>query len=49
MTALPTLANLQNAITNWASNANKLTVYLMGQGTNGLFSLNASETLNPAT
>ena len=48
VTALPTLANLQNAITSWATNANKLTVYLVGGGTNGLFSLNASESLNPA-
>ena len=35
------------AITSWASNANKLTVYLVGQGTNGLFRLNESETLAP--
>jgi hypothetical protein len=48
VTALPTLANLQNAITIWASNANQLTVYLIGQGTNGLFRLNASETLSSA-
>jgi hypothetical protein len=47
VTALPTLANLQNAITSWASNANKLTVYLVGGGTNGLFRLNASEGLSP--
>jgi len=47
--ALPTLENLQEAMTTWTSNANKLTVYLVGQGTNGLFRLNATETLSPNT
>ena len=45
---VPSFAALQSAITSWASNANKLTVYLVGEGTNGLFRLNASENLSPA-
>jgi hypothetical protein len=46
--ALSTAGNLGYAITNWATGANKLTVYLVGDGTNNLFRLNATETLAPA-
>jgi hypothetical protein len=42
------LTNLSFAITNWAAGANKLTVYLVGDGTNGTFRLNPAETLAPA-
>ena len=41
----PTLANLAAAITNWAASADKLTVYLIGDGSNGVFRLNNSEAL----
>jgi hypothetical protein len=39
------VAALSQAITNWAAGANKLTVYLMGSTSNGLFRLNETETL----
>lgn len=45
---LPTLAGLANAITNWAWGANKLTVYLIGEGSNNTFRLNETEWLSPA-
>jgi hypothetical protein len=44
--ATPTLSTLGNAITNWASPASRLTVYLIGSAvSNGLYRLNPSETL----
>lgn len=43
-----TLTNLSYAITNWATGVNKLTVYLVGDGANGTFRLNQSETMAPA-
>jgi hypothetical protein len=46
--AVSSLAALGQAITNWAAGANKLTVYLMGPTTNGLFQLSATESLSAA-
>lgn len=43
---LPTLTALGDAVTNWAVGANKLTVFLIGSATNGLYQLNANETLS---
>jgi hypothetical protein len=40
------LANLSQAITNWAAGANKLTVYLLGSTTNWVFRLNGTESLS---
>jgi PKD repeat protein len=40
------LDSLSFAITNWATNAHKLTVYLVGSVANGLFRLNGSESLS---
>jgi len=42
------LMNLSYAITEWATNANKLTVYLVGSTTNGLFRLSGTESLGAA-
>jgi hypothetical protein len=42
---VPSVASLGHAITAWAAGANKLTVYLLGATTNGLFQLNPSESL----
>ena len=53
--ALPTLANLAWAITNWAGTTNfggpadKLTIYLVGAATNSDFRMNASEALTAAS
>ena len=44
--ALPTLTAVANAITNWAAGASRLTVYLVGEGTNGAFRLNGAELLS---
>jgi hypothetical protein len=46
--AVSSITNLSYAITDWANGANKLTVYLLGDGANGLFRLNSAETLAPA-
>ena len=43
------LDNLGNAITNWAMEADSLTVYLIGAGSNDLYHINASETLDATT
>ena len=44
--ALISLANLANAITNWAVSADALTVYLLGDGTNQTLRLNETEVLD---
>ena len=45
--AAPSYAELAGAVTNWASGATRLTVYLAGIcGTDGQFRLNGSETLS---
>ena len=44
--ALISLANLANAITNWARSADALTVYLLGDGTNQILRLNETEVLD---
>ena len=46
---VPTLAAVASAITAWAAPSDKLTVYLIGKGTNGALRLNETETLNAAT
>jgi hypothetical protein len=46
--ALPTLANLANAFTNFAAGADKLTVCLIGAETNSLFRLDGADTLSAA-
>ncbi len=46
--AAPTLASFAQAITNWATNASVLTVYLVGGETNGAVCLNDTETLSAA-
>ena len=46
--AVSSLANLSYAINNWALGANKLTVYLVGDGTNGTLRLNPAEALASA-
>lgn len=43
---IASIANLRYAITNLATNVIKLTVYLVGSTTNGLFRLNGSESLS---
>ncbi|MFH0909887.1 MAG: choice-of-anchor D domain-containing protein, partial [bacterium] len=43
--AASTLASLAYAITNWATDSDKLTVYLVGEGSNALFRLNDVEAL----
>ncbi|MFH0908731.1 MAG: hypothetical protein V1929_08215, partial [bacterium] len=43
--AASTLSNLAYAITSWATNSDKLTVYLVGEGSNELFRLNDAESL----
>ncbi|MBN1675592.1 MAG: VCBS repeat-containing protein [Kiritimatiellae bacterium] len=43
--AAPSLANLADAVTNWAWPADKLTVYLVGEEANGNLRMNESETL----
>ena len=47
--AAASLNTLGNAITNWAMGADSLTVYLIGAGSNDLYHINASETLNATT
>jgi hypothetical protein len=42
------IANLSYAITNWATGANRLTVYLLGDGSSSAFRLNPVETLTAA-
>jgi hypothetical protein len=42
---LPTLANLEEAITSWASDADSLVVYLCDHGGPGVFRLSATEML----
>ncbi|MFH0908501.1 MAG: choice-of-anchor Q domain-containing protein [bacterium] len=44
--AASTLPNLAYAITNWATNSAKLTVYLVGEGSNELFRMNDVESLS---
>ncbi|MBN1675890.1 MAG: chitobiase/beta-hexosaminidase C-terminal domain-containing protein [Kiritimatiellae bacterium] len=46
--ALPSLANLGYAITNWASPAQKLTLYVIGENENGHLRLNDSDPLSAA-
>ncbi len=46
--AVATVSNLQAAITTWAQGANKLTVYLIGDGSNNGFAVNGQERLDPA-
>ncbi len=46
--ALPSLANLGMAVTNWAAGANKLTVYLVGDSVGNALVLNSNETLSAA-
>jgi hypothetical protein len=48
VTAGPSLAAVRSAITNWAAEADKLTVYLIGDSTNGAFRLNGAESLAAA-
>jgi hypothetical protein len=46
--SLSSLAALGQSITNWAAGANKLTIYMLGSTTtNGLYQLNATDTLSP--
>ncbi len=47
VSALPSLAGLADAITNWAAASDKLTVYLIGDGSNSTFRLSETETLTP--
>ena len=47
VSALPALAGLAAAITNWAAASDKLTLCLIGDGTNGTFRLNETENLTP--
>ena len=49
VSASATLANLGNAITNWALEADMLSVYLIGAGSNDLYYVNESETLDAVT
>ena len=44
--AVVSLAQLSNAITNWATNANRLIVYLVGGTSNSLFRLNETQTMS---
>ncbi|MFH0907717.1 MAG: hypothetical protein V1929_03015, partial [bacterium] len=43
--AVSTLANLEYAISTWAAGSDKLTVYVVGEGSNELFRLNDGESL----
>jgi subtilisin-like proprotein convertase family protein len=45
--ATSTLSNLQFAISNWADGAFELSVYLVGESTNGMLQVNDTETLFP--
>ena len=47
VSAMPSLAGLASGITNWAAGSDKLTVCLIGDGTNGTFRMNATEALTP--
>lgn len=47
VSAPPSLAGLANAITNWAADSDKLTVCLIGDGTNGTFRVSETEALTP--
>ncbi|MFZ4394357.1 MAG: choice-of-anchor Q domain-containing protein [Kiritimatiellia bacterium] len=51
VSALPSCAALQSAITGWArtNNTDRLTVYLVGSGETNTLRLNETETLNGAT
>ena len=45
--AASSLSNLQFALTNWADGASELSVYLVGESTNGLFQVSDTEALFP--
>ena len=47
VSATPSLAGLAGGITNWAAGSDKLTVCLIGDGSNGTFRMNATEALTP--
>ncbi|MCD6385830.1 VCBS repeat-containing protein, partial [Candidatus Sumerlaeota bacterium] len=44
----PTVAGLSDAITIWAADADKLTLFLVGNGTTDEFNINASENISAA-
>ncbi len=48
ITGSPDLANLAAAITNWAAGSDRLTVYVIADGSNNLIRLNQTDTLAPS-